>query len=57
MMCRYRPWHENTVSNALLCVPTYSSGSANDYSLEIAHLVHKSCTTKVPILLEDVKGD
>ena len=57
LIYKYRPGHENTVPDALWRIPTYSSGSANDCSPEIAYLVYKLCNTKVPVLLEYIKGD
>ena len=56
MIYKLWPGYENTVPNALLCIPTYSSCSENDYSSVIAHLVYKSCIAKVPVLLEFIKG-
>ena len=36
LICKYQPGHENTVPDALSCIPTYSSGYATDYSSAIA---------------------
>ena len=57
MIYKYRPGHKNTIPNPLPRIPTYSSGSANHYSSAIVCLIYKSCITKVPVLLEYVKGD
>ena len=57
LIYKYQQGNENTVPNALLCIPSYSSGSANDYSSAIAYLVQNSCITKVPMLVEYVEGD
>ena len=57
MTYKHQPGCENTVPNALLRIPTYSSGFANNNSSEITHLAHKSCIIKVPMPLKFIKGD
>ena len=57
LIYNYQPGRENTVPDALSCIPTYSSSSATDYSSEIACLVYRTYLTKVPMLLEYIKGD
>ena len=56
LIYKYWPGYKNTVPYVLLHIPTYRSDSANYDTSAIAQLVHKSCITQVPVVLEYVKG-